>query len=150
MPRRIAFLLSKKSENMALLRDKSYYPNPKLSLISLVIAFLSVCCGINAMAAPLDPDTPVSSDAISAPAATPSAGDEPASIAPGSGMEPANPGAEQSSQAKGSVSDSQEKKDRLFVDAIFTAVAVVCCFLAVILFFSLPKGSKKAGNDNAK
>lgn len=62
-------------------------------------------------------------------------------------------GSQVSSQVKTvktTVSYEQEKRDRLFVDATFIAVALILCAIASFLFMSLPKQSKKTGNDNVQ
>lgn len=76
--------------------------------------------------------------------------------APGA-VSPASTGAEIGSQVssqvktvKTTVSYEQEKRDRLFVDATFIAVALILCVIAFLLFMSLPKQSKKTGNDNVQ
>lgn len=72
-------------------------------------------------------------------------------------VSPASDGAEIGSQVssqaktvKTTVSYEQEKRDRLFVDATFIAVALILCVIAFLLFMSLPKQSKKTGNDNVQ
>jgi len=96
------------------------------------------------------PDTSASSDAVSAPAAdSPASASDSASSPPSSGTAPT--GSESSSQAKKKdpVSHEQEAKDRLFIDATSIAAAIFLCVIAVFLFMSLPKQSKKAaGSDN--
>jgi len=86
------------------------------------------------------PDTPVSSDAVQ------STNDVP--LSQGAISNPA--GNEAGSQEKRTVTaaNSQEAKDRLFVDVTFIAAAVFMCVIAIFLFLSLPKQPKKAGTDN--
>lgn len=101
-----------------------------------------------------DPNTSVSSD-NSAPYAG-SAGQGSASSSDGSdaqgGSSASSSGAETGSQerVRTTVSHEQEKKDRLFVDATSIAVAVVLLVIALFLFMSLPKQSKKTGNDSVQ
>lgn len=122
----------------------------------------------------VSPDTPVSSDGAVSPgiSASGSSGSSPPSVgtgaldgysdsssvdnAPGA-VSPASTGAEIGSQVssqvktvKTTVSYEQEKRDRLFVDATFIAVALILCVIAFLLFMSLPKQSKKTGNDNVQ
>jgi cobalamin biosynthesis Mg chelatase CobN len=124
-----------------------------------VILFTGLSSSAIAQVTPAGPDTPVSSDSTNTQTAAPDAGSTPfTGIAPEPGpaagatdgsVAPGSSGAEKGSQAKTTIaSNEQEAKDRLFVDAIFIAVAVILCVLAVFLFMSLPKQSKSAGSDN--
>ncbi|MBX9951706.1 MAG: hypothetical protein K2Y39_21225 [Candidatus Obscuribacterales bacterium] len=119
----------------------------------------------------VNPDTPVSSEApadsgdpntsVSSDSTAPSpgsAGLDSASSPSSDGSavqgaySPAAAGAEVGSQVtvKTTVSHEQEKKDRLFVDATSIAVAIVLLSIAFFLFMSLPKQSKKTGNDSVQ
>jgi|GEM_PF-5722159 hypothetical protein len=112
-----------------------------------------------------NPNTSVSSDGASSSVSPASGGSAPFAgtgssdiSAPAGGSDlqgavsPASSGAEIGSQVtvKTTVSHEQEKKDRLFVDATFFAVAVILCAIAFFLFMSLPKQPKKTGNDSVQ
>jgi hypothetical protein len=126
----------------------------------------------------VSPDTPVSSDGAVSPGISDSgsSGSSPPSVGTGAlnnssdsasdnssinnasgAVSPASAGAEIGSQVssqvktvKTTVSYEQEKRDRLFVDATFIAVSLILCVIAFLLFMSLPKQSKKTGNDNVQ
>lgn len=117
----------------------------------------------------VNPDTPVSSEApagspdpnasFSSDSSSPyagSAGQDGSSSSDGAdaqvGSSASSTGAETGSQerVKTTVSHEQEKKDRLFVDATAIAVAIVLLVIALFLFMSLPKQSKKTGNDSVQ
>lgn len=116
----------------------------------------------------VNPDTPVSSEApagspdpnasFSSDSSAPYAGSagQDGSSSDGAdaqvGSSASSTGAETGSQerVKTTVSHEQEKKDRLFVDATAIAVAIVLLVIALFLFMSLPKQSKKTGNDSVQ
>lgn len=117
----------------------------------------------------VNPDTPVSSEApagspdpnasFSSDSSAPYAGSAGQDGSPSSdgadaqvGSSASSTGAETGSQerVKTTVSHEQEKKDRLFVDATAIAVAIVLLVIALFLFMSLPKQSKKTGNDSVQ
>lgn len=130
-----------------------------LRVLTLVL-FIGLSSAVYAQTSATGPDTPVSSDVGSvdtAPAdpgfgTSPSAGaQEPGTDAGSSDRVrvPGYTGAERSSQVTTTtVSHEQESKDRLFVDSIFIAVAVIMCVIAIFLFMSLPKQQKSTGSDN--
>ena len=116
----------------------------------------------------VNPDTPVSSEApagspdpnasFSSDSSVPYAGSagQDGSSSDGAdaqvGSSASSTGAETGSQERvnTTVSHEQEKKDRLFVDATAIAVAIVLLVIALFLFMSLPKQSKKTGNDSVQ
>ena len=125
-----------------------------LALAMLPVFFMAPGAAI-AEDTPGGPDTPVSSDgsapAASVPAGSPADGDvsaaaEPARVSGGSDGPEAAQGSSQVKK-KAPVSHDQEAKDRLFVDAILIAVAIILCVIAFFLFMSLPKQPKNAGGD---
>ena len=136
----------------------------KAVLVAFLIVFLAwLTPAANAQSDTPGPDTPVSSDAVpvdtapadpgygTAPApgaAQPSSMTNPVGGARVRGYSGAEGGSQVTTTTTTTVSHQQEAKDRLFVDAIFIAVAVIMCVLAVFLFMSLPKQSKSAGSDN--
>lgn len=143
-------------------------------LLAIAIVFFNFGYSAALAEDALNPDTPVSSEApadsgdpntsVSSDSTAPSpgsAGLDSASSSPSSSSgdsavqgaySPAAAGAEVGSQVtvKTTVSHEQEKKDRLFVDATSIAVAIVLLSIAFFLFMSLPKQSKKTGNDSVQ
>lgn len=142
-------------------------------LLAIAIVFFNFGYSAALAEDALNPDTPVSSEApadsgdpntsVSSDSTAPSPGsaglDSASSSSSSSGgsavqgaYSPAAAGAEVGSQVtvKTTVSHEQEKKDRLFVDATSIAVAIVLLSIAFFLFMSLPKQSKRTGNDSVQ
>ncbi len=122
-----------------------------LAIVAIVSIPATGVLAKDAPGVPDGPDTPVSSDTV-LPATSGSTpghySDASAAAEPGSAATTAEGKTE--GATKVSASNAQEKKDRLFVDATFIAVSIILSVIAFILFRSLPKQAKKAGNDSVQ